>query len=223
MRKGQKHSKKTIKLLSKSHKGIKTWNTGTGEKKNYICKICKKNFYDYICKKRKFCGIECKNKYIGIIMKGHPVSEEARRNIGIKNSVKLKGRLISNGLDNWRKNGGKVWNKDKEWLEMRGENSPVYIKDRTKLKKSEKKHLDSAYINWMLEVKKRDGWKCRLLNSDCKGRLESHHIFNWIDYPELRYILTNGITLCAFHHPRGREEEKRMIPILQELLSVSKE
>ena len=90
-------------------------------------------------------------------------------------------------------------------------------------KKSEKKHLDTTYKYWMLEVKKRDGWKCRLLSSDCKGRLESHHIFNWNDYPELRYILTNGITLCAFHHPRGRENEKRMIPIFQELLSVSKE
>jgi hypothetical protein len=75
----------------------------------------------------------------------------------------------------------------------------------------------------MLRVKKRDEWKCRLLTSDCKGRLESHHILNWIDYPELRYILTNGITLCAFHHPRKWEEEKRMIPIFQELLSVSKE
>lgn len=75
----------------------------------------------------------------------------------------------------------------------------------------------------MLEVKKRDNWKCKLLSSNCKGRLEAHHIFNWVDYPELRYVVNNGITLCAFHHPRGREEEKRMIPIFQELLSVSKD
>lgn len=90
-------------------------------------------------------------------------------------------------------------------------------------KKSENKMNDSFYVRWSREVKDRDGWKCKLLSSECKGRLESHHIFDWINYHELRYILTNGITLCAFHHPRGREKEKRMVPIFQELLSVSEE
>lgn len=75
----------------------------------------------------------------------------------------------------------------------------------------------------MLSVRKRDKWKCRLLNNDCKGRLESHHILNWIDYPTLRYLLTNGITLCHSHHPRGREKEKRLEPYFMELVSVSKE
>lgn len=105
----------------------------------------------------------------------------------------------------------------------KGEKNLFWIKDRTKLKTSERKDLDVQYKNWRKEVKDRDNWNCRLSSNDCKGRLESHHIFNWIDYPELRYVINNGITLCAFHHPRGREEEKRMIPILQELLSVSKE
>lgn len=108
-------------------------------------------------------------------------------------------------------------------IKKRNENSPLWITDRTKLKKSDKKHLDYQYKMWMLEVKKRDNWKCRLLNSECNGRLEAHHILNWIDHPELRYIINNGITLCAFHHPIGREKEKRMIPIFQELLSVSEE
>lgn len=89
--------------------------------------------------------------------------------------------------------------------------------------KNEKKHLDSVYRHWMRDVKNRDGWKCRLLNNDCRGRLESHHIFNWMDYPELRYLIENGITLCLVHHPRGRTKEKQMIPIFQELLLVSKE
>jgi len=106
---------------------------------------------------------------------------------------------------------------------VRGELHGNYKKDRTLLKKDPRKDLDTKYKYWMLEVKKRDGWNCRFQSSDCKGRLEAHHIFNWIDYVELRYIVNNGITLCHFHHPRGREEEKRMIPIFQELLLVSKE
>lgn len=105
---------------------------------------------------------------------------------------------------------------------LRGEKNYKFIPDRSLLKKSEKKHLDCQYRYWMLNVKRRDNWKCKIGNEECKGRLEAHHILNWIEYPELRYDENNGITLCAFHHPRGREKEKRMIPELQGLLSVSK-
>lgn len=59
-----------------------------------------------------------------------------------------------------------------------GEKSPKYIKDRTKLYKNEKKHLDTQYRCWMVDVKNRDNWKCKINNKDCKGRLESHHILN---------------------------------------------
>lgn len=112
--------------------------------------------------------------------------------------------------------------RSKEFIKnMSGENHRRYKKDRTQLAKNEKKHLDVRYKDWRKEVRKRDRNECRLSNKECSGRLETHHIYNWVDYPELRYIINNGITLCAFHHPRGREEEKRMIPIFQELLSVS--
>jgi len=107
-------------------------------------------------------------------------------------------------------------------LSRRGENHPNYIKDRTQLKKSERKDKDSAYMYWRIEVYKRDKYKCKILNSDCKGRLEAHHILNWVDYPELRYDINNGITLCHSHHPRKWEEEKRLSPYFMELVSVSK-
>ena len=126
--------------------------------------------------------------------KGKKMPDETRRKI----SLTKGGRFLKDKNGNWKE-------------------------DRNKLKKDPRKDLDTQYKYWMLEVKKRDSWKCRLLSSDCKGRLEAHHIFNWTDYPELRYVLTNGITLCRFHHPLGREEEKRMIPIFQELLTVSKD
>lgn len=104
-----------------------------------------------------------------------------------------------------------------------GENNGMWIKDRSLLKKDPRKDLDTQYKYWRKEIRKRDINVCRLLSNECKGRLETHHIYNWIDYPQLRYVITNGITLCHFHHPRKWEEEKRMIPIFQELLSVSKE
>lgn len=92
-----------------------------------------------------------------------------------------------------------------------------------KRKPNEKKHLCSKYMAWALAVKRRDRWRCKLKDENCEGRLESHHIFSWREYPELRYQINNGITLCHAHHPIKRSEEKRLIPTFQELVSVSKE
>ena len=46
---------------------------------------------------------------------------------------------------------------------------------------------------------------------------------SWQDFPEMRYQINNGITLCHFHHPKTRKEEKRLIPALLGLVSVSNE
>lgn len=109
-----------------------------------------------------------------------------------------------------------------DWM-PKGEKHYLYKKDRTQLQKSEKKHLDGRYREWMLGVKKRDNWKCRIADVNCDGRLEAHHILNWKDYTELRYQINNGITLCHAHHPRGRAKEKRLSSYFMELVSVSKE
>jgi hypothetical protein len=106
--------------------------------------------------------------------------------------------------------------------QISGNNHYLYIRDRTKLKISEKKHLDGQYRNWMFSVKNRDNWVCRIADVNCDGRLEAHHILNWIQYPELRYNVNNGITLCHAHHPRGRENEAKLSPYLQSLVAEMK-
>jgi len=78
------------------------------------------------------------------------------------------------------------------------------------------------YKNWVLRVKKRDNWKCRINNEDCSGYCIVHHILSWQGFPELRYNVNNGITLCQAHHPRKRAVEKRLIPFFQGLVPVSK-
>lgn len=148
---------------------------------------------------------------------GHKQTHETREKI----SKKLKGvpKLHFKGKKFTQEH------KDKISKSHQKEKSYKWIKDRSKLKKyndSEEKR-SPAYKFWRKEICCRDNWKCRLKNEECNGRLEVHHILSWRDYPELRYIINNGITLCHFHHPRKREEEKRMIPIFQELLSVSSE
>ena len=98
---------------------------------------------------------------------------------------------------------------------------PNYIEDRSLLKKDNRRN-DSAYADWRMNVWRRDNFKCRIDDINCIGRIEAHHILSWRDYPELRYKINNGITLCHFHHPRARKEEKRLSPYFMELVSVSK-
>jgi transposase len=52
------------------------------------------------------------------------------------------------------------------------------------------------YKMWTKAIKDRDGWACTKCGSETN--LHSHHIKRWCDHPELRYDLSNGVTLC---HP----------------------
>lgn len=101
------------------------------------------------------------------------------------------------------------------------ENSYHWIKDRTQLKKQNRRN-DPAYFEWRKQVWLRDNFKCKLANPECNGKIEAHHILGWSNNPKLRYQISNGITLRHAHHPRKRAEEKRLIPVFNELVSVSK-
>jgi len=100
-----------------------------------------------------------------------------------------------------------------------GEKHHAWIKDRTLLKDD---HLDRGgqrHRDWSNTVKIRDGWKCKIGNQDCEGRMESHHILSWKNYEELRYDVNNGITLCHYHHPRTRVNEIEFEDYFQKLLT----
>lgn len=79
---------------------------------------------------------------------------------------------------------------------------------------------EPKYKKWRMNVFTRDKFRCKI----CKTKigLQAHHILRWADFPELRYDINNGITLCLAHHPRRVAEEKRLIPVFKELVSVSK-
>lgn len=61
-------------------------------------------------------------------------------------------------------------------------------------------HLkDVKYKTWRSDVFARDKWGCKTCNTkgDC---LEAHHIKGWSKYPELRFTVSNGVTLCKNCH-----------------------
>lgn len=113
-----------------------------------------------------------------------------------------------------------VWNKGKKLPNLSGENHWNWVADRSLLKKQNRRN-DSSYKEWRKRVWERDGYKCQILNKDCNGRIEAHHILRWSDHPNLRYETNNGITLCRFHHPKKRKEEEIFIPQFQRLISLT--
>ena len=170
-----------------------------------ICKKCNKEFFEERLshvKLRVYCSRRCAK--IG----------QLPWNKGIKGySLKSKG-ITRQKVIPWNKGliGYNSGSKNGKW-----------IIDRSKLKKSERKDQDVEYVYWARSIKKRDNWKCKINNNDCKGRLEAHHILSWRDYPELRYDINNGITLCQFHHPKKWNEERRLTPYFKELIRQSSE
>ena len=126
--------------------------------------------------------------------------------------------LVRHNKENGAWNKGKTFGDDnrvpRPWL---GKKRPDYRK-----KENEERHIGGQYMEWMFIIKNRDKWRCKINNTDCKGRLEAHHILDWVNYQELRYDINNGITLCQSHHPRGRDAEKRLADDFQRLVSASK-
>lgn len=114
------------------------------------------------------------------------------------------------------------WNKGNKGY-LSGESHYKWKKDRNSLLKysGSEERRSPAYKYWRKQVWLRDNFKCKIANPDCCGRIEVHHILSWSEYPELRYEINNGITLCHAHHPRKRAEEKRLASTFQELVSVS--
>jgi hypothetical protein len=125
-----------------------------------------------------------------------------------------------------------AWNKDKHikmndaleiWRAKGGKNTGAkcwnWIKDRKILQLN--KRPNPEYKLWVRKVKYRDHNKCQMRDENCSGYNIAHHIKSWARYPDLRYKVYNGITLCQAHHPNTRAEEKRLEPILEALISVS--
>lgn len=63
-----------------------------------------------------------------------------------------------------------------------------------------KQGYSQAFRVWSLSVKKRDGFKCTICYYDKGKTLCSHHLDGWDKFPNKRFLIENGITLCRSCH-----------------------
>lgn len=160
-------------------------------KKN--CTICKKEYQvkPYRSHTAKFCSFKCH----GLSLKGNSPWNKGKK--GIHLSPKTEFKKGHKPLAPFKK-GVIPWNKGLTGVQVvpRGKDHWLWkgtTPENKLLRRSKEFKL------WREAVFKRDDWICQ----ECKirgGELHPHHIKPFAFFPELRFAIDNGITLCKGCH-----------------------
>lgn len=165
--------------------------------KEYICEVCGKHFKSNQPKNaNRFCSRECYDKFHNIKNKIRicPIcgkNFEARTNEDkyCSQECHLKNlHSIYKGPNHWNWQGG--------------------------ISKENDERDSNEYKQWRKQVYQKDNYKCQKCGN--KIKLNAHHIFSWKYYPNLRYEVSNGMTLCEdchikIHQKYGYDTQERMI------------
>lgn len=66
----------------------------------------------------------------------------------------------------------------------------------------------SEFARWRKKVFERDKYICQYCNKR-GGYLEPHHIFRFAYFPEFRFLIHNGITLCRSCHQTTKKKDRK--------------
>ena len=72
------------------------------------------------------------------------------------------------------------------------------IDDRKKKSAAEHDRHSKEYLGWKQLVFSRDNYKCQICGST--NKLNAHHIKSFMKYPNERFDVNNGVTLCEKCH-----------------------
>lgn len=174
------------------------------------CKTCHKVFTIQMYRSATafFCSLICKYK-----------DKDIRDRIGAKNKVNMKGKRNSIGTEfkrggvsynkdkkcPWARNNpqifaksSKPWNTGKKRPEMSGSKHPLWKGGITPINQQIRTSLE--YKLWRKSVFERDKYACVWCGDNKGGNLEADHIKPFAYFPELRFAIDNGRTLCKNCH-----------------------
>lgn len=177
-----------------------------GGKEKRICKTCGKEFEEYPCRPKKYCSPKCvpgKQAKETVITTCAFCGKEFyatayRRSIG-------RGEYCSRSCYIKRRTKDGLYN---------GKNNPKWRGGITP--KNQLIRISSRYQSWRETVFNRDNWTCVFCGIRCqKGTsivLHADHIKSFALYPELRFEVSNGRTLCKNCHMKlhGLNKKERL-------------
>ena len=84
---------------------------------------------------------------------------------------------------------------------------------KRKNRRRQRSWFSPRYVKWRKSVYRRDNWQCQWPGCGLgprtprKRKIEAHHILPWRSHRKVRFVVSNGITLCHEHHEsiEGRE------------------
>lgn len=170
-------------------------NRGRKRKKRTTstCEVCEKAFEHHIARQAKYCSRKCWEK---------------RNPSVLKECLLCDREFWAYKSDEKKYCSKKCYNIAQRDLQS-GENSHFW--DGGKTSKNQILRSRAEYADWRLKVFIRDEYTCQ----DCgkkngngyKVYLQAHHLKPFSKFPDLRYEVSNGITLCKDCH-RGRHVHK---------------
>lgn len=78
----------------------------------------------------------------------------------------------------------------------------------------------AEHFAWKAFVLFKDRRTCQLCRTKVRRKLTVHHIRNWRTFPDLRFEVDNGITLCHHCHGKVSRNEEKYIPLFNELVKL---
>jgi len=192
-KRGRKYCSEICRRMgtSESKKGEKNPNWGGGKVK-VLCIVCGKSRMEIpsMAKNAKYCSKSCKAKDENSHWREKRIQKKCPT-CGKRFSVKpsrdyrkyCSQKCASIYFSQFEDHSGEncpAW---------KGGITPESIKERT----------GSKYKEWRASVYARDNWTCL----DCgyrSGKLHAHHVFPFAEFPEHRFDVWNGITLCPECH-----------------------
>lgn len=167
-------------------------------KPNQPCVECK-TMFKAIGTKQKFCTRGCWIKY--------KTEHGLGKNTGMKHSNASRSKMSSS--QKIRFNTGPHYSRDKKLPQRSGKNHHFWDKKRPEVSGannvnwkggiSKNSRFNSDYKIWRSRVFARDNYTCQVCDT-IGGYLQADHIKRYADYPELRYEISNGRTLCVACH-----------------------
>lgn len=171
-----------------------SWKGGQIEKSCFRCGN-KFKIYPYRIKQNaRFCSRKCANN-ITLNMKGRCTGKFFDCEICSKKFYRYDS-LINQGVTRFC--SSKCWGDYLAILYLDETKHPSWQGGKT----SEANRIRSSreYIRWRKMVFERDSYSCRKCGDDRGGNLEAHHKKTFSLFPELRFDINNGITLCEKCH-----------------------